>query len=181
MKQASHLALASIALALPALSMAAGQITFKGKVIDQTCSVKVEGTESPTVDLPTVSTGQLAASGKTAGLKPFTVEVSGCNAGTAEMKINTVFSGAIITSDGNLPNVAAETDAAKHVEIQLLSDASGSDDSIIQLASVTSVPGLVLKPNETSASQQFAARYYATGAATVGDVKAVVNYDITYE
>jgi len=183
MKQASHLALASIALAAPALAMAAGKITFKGKVIEQTCSVTVEGTESPTVDLPTVSKKQLVDD-KTAGLTPFTVKVSGCEAGKTELKINTVFSGGLINPEtGNLSNIVAADAAAENVEVQLLSDASGAEDSVIELTSVTSVPGLALPSDgtTTSASREFAARYYAAGPVTAGDVQAVVNYDITYQ
>jgi len=181
MKKTSHLALASIALAAPALSMAAGQITFKGKVIDQTCSVKVENTESPTVELPTVSTGQLAVTGARAGLKPFTLMVSECKKGAAEVKINPVFAGADITSSGRLRNTAT-TGAAQSVEIELLSDAGETPESVISLASGAPVSGVTLEPGtDGSASHQFAARYYATGPVTVGDVQAVVNYDIVYQ
>jgi len=178
MKQFVRTAFATTLVAAPMLSLAAGNITFKGKVLDQTCSVQIEGTDSPTVTLPTVSTKQLDHNGASAGITPFKVKVSGCKGGTGTMAINTVFSGAPITAEGNLKNT--HSTPAANVEVQLLKDTTGNQASVIKLTSVTSVSGLELAAGAQEAEYEFAARYYAVGAATAGDVQAVVNYDITY-
>jgi len=160
------------------ISLAAGTITFEGRVLDQTCSVTVEGADSPTVKLPTVSTTQLAAANASAGLTPFKVKISACKAEGTALAVNTVFSGASITPSGNLKNIHA--DPAQNVEVQLLKDASGAAGTEIALTSVTAVAGLEVAAGATEAEYEFAARYYASDAAGVGGVQAVVNYDITY-
>jgi len=157
---------------------AAGTITFKGTVTDQTCTVNVEGKKDHIVELPKVSKSQLAEAGKTAGITPFKISVSGCTAASADMAINTVFSGATLTANHNLENTAA-TGKADKVEVQLLTGA-GTGSAPIALSSVTSVAGLVVPQGQTGAEYEFAAQYYAAGAATAGAVEAIVNYDITY-
>jgi len=180
MKQHTRVALAAMIMAAPTLSMAAN-IEFKGKVNDQTCTVDVGGQPDATVILPTVSTTQLATAGATTGMTPFMVNVSGCKADAAGVAVNMVFSGAPITSNGNLQNTQA-TNAAGNVELQLLRDGGTTGSgSVINLTSVTTIANaLNIAPGATSASHEFAVRYYASGASTPGDVQAVVNYDITY-
>jgi len=177
MKQFSKAAFATALIAAPLTSMAAGTITFTGKVNDQTCNVAIQGETNPTVTLPTVSVQQLITSG-TAGLTPFKVTVSGCKTGQAQLDIDTVFSGAPITVNGNLKNTAGLP--AANVEVQLLKNPTGTADSVIALSSVTPVAGLSLAPGAQEAEYEFAARYFSAGSAGAGDVQAVVNYDITY-
>jgi len=180
MEQFARTLLATALASVPVLSMAAnGTITFTGKVIEQTCQVQVDGKDSTTVDLPTVSTGQLKVLGDTAGLKAFKVSVSGCTVdNTKDVAINTVFWGAPVTSNNNLKNTHP-TNPAANVEVELLKDSSGVEK--IKMDSVTSVAGLNLVSGAQDATHEFAARYFATGQAGAGDVMAVVNYDITYQ
>jgi len=181
MKQSIRTALASVLLTTPVLSMAAGTITFTGRITDQTCSMNVEGETSPTVKLPTVSMAQLAALGDTTGLTPFKITVTGCKKPAVDgLAIGTRFSGRGVTDNGNLKNTAAPAGAAQNVEIQLLKDESGTPGSVIDLTAQTPVPGLLLQKNADTATHMFAARYYATGAATAGEVLATINYDIAY-
>jgi len=185
MKQQTRVALvAAVLVAVPALSMAAGgKITFNGKVIKQTCMVDVKGTTSPEVKLEAVSTTQLAVAGDSAGITPFTVRISNCTEQSAAVNVNTVFSGAPIELNGTkgvLQNTAS-SGAATNVALELLRDTTGNSNSVIDLTSVTSVDGLVVPPGATEATKEFAVRYVALGAATAGNVQAVVNYDITYQ
>jgi len=177
MKQFARITLTAILASSPVFAMAAGTITFTGKVIDQTCQVKINGLDSPTITLPTVSTEQLKNSGETAGLTPFKVTVSGCKKDAHAVAIDTVFSGAPITDSGNLKNI--HPTPASNVEIQLTQDSLGTQP--IALTSVTYVKGLNLAGDTDSAEYEFAALYYAAGPASAGDVQAVLNYDITYE
>jgi len=181
MKQLTRATLAITVFAtVPALSMAAGQIKFTGKVTNQTCTVAVEGQTNPEVTLPDVSENQLSAAGMTAGLKTFEIAVSGCNSQATAMNISTVFWGDTI-ENGALKNTAT-TDPAGNVALQLLSDDTGLESSVISLNGSTPVGGLVIEPNTDKGSKTFAVRYLAVnGTATAGAVKSVVNYDITYQ
>jgi len=179
MKQQTRVALAAtILVTAPALSMAAGTITFNGKVIDQTCVVDIDGAGNQTVTLGDVAANQLANPGSTAGLTPFVMNVTGCKQGT-DIVVNMVFSGATLAADGTLQNMATGSNAATNVELQLLSDAiTGAP---IPLSSVTTVPAMTIPMGQVNGSKEFAVRYRsAAGGATVGDVTAMVNYDITY-
>jgi len=179
MKRQTHILLAATVLAAaPALSMAAGVITFKGNVKNETCTLSVGGQPNPTVNLPEVSVNQLTAAGMTAGLQEFEITVSGCTEQTTALNISTVFSGDAI-QNGALKNQL--TDGAQNVALQLLRDNTQSTESIINLNGTTSVPGLVIGVGETTGSKTFAVRYLATGTATAGAVQSVVNYDITYQ
>ncbi len=55
-------------------------VRFLGEVTDQTCTIKINGTDSyPVVLLPAVSKSELTAAGSSAGQTPFTVTLSGCD------------------------------------------------------------------------------------------------------
>jgi len=178
MKKTTRTAVAVILATAPVLTMAAGTIKFTGEVKDQTCTVNVEGEGSHTVPLPTVSTGQLDGAGATAGVTPFKLSVTGCKVASADVAINTVFSGVALTNNENLKNlIDVAKGGAENVEIQLLTGVGGLP---IQLQSVTTVPGLVVLAGEQMAEYEFAAQYFASGTATPGSVEATVNYDITY-
>jgi len=175
MKQFVRAALASVLVTTPVLSMAAGTIKFTGTVTDQTCKVNVGGEKDHVVKLPTVSKSQLAVAGATAGITPFKIFVTDCTPAGTDIAINTVFSGATLTDNQNLQNAGT----AGNVEVQLLTGA-GAGDQVIPLTSVTHVAGLSVATGQTGAEYEFAARYFAAGAATAGSVEATVNYDITY-
>lgn len=58
-----------------------GTIKFDGHLVDQTCTVSVDGVVSPavaTVTLPTISAGLLNAPGKVAGRTDFEITLSNC-------------------------------------------------------------------------------------------------------
>ena len=90
---------ATTAFAPTAQAANTGTITISGKVLADTCTVSING--GATVALPTVMTGAFAAVGDTAGTKPFTVNLSGCDSNTTTATM--AFSGSNIDAGtGNL-------------------------------------------------------------------------------
>ncbi|AJJ11475.1 putative fimbrial protein [Yersinia rohdei] len=159
------------------IAMAASNntITFQGEVTAQTCSVSVNGVDAnPMVLLPTVSSSDLDASGKTAGKTTFTLGVTGCASSAADIDIKTVFVANQVTTSGNLGN----TGTATNVELQLLKDATTTTG--INLNSNVAQDGIVLKAGDTSAEHDFAVQYYATGQAGPGSVIGSVQYAVSY-
>jgi len=185
MKQATRLALVATMLAtVSAVSMAAtdgvtgGKITFTGKVTDQTCVVTIDGKSGDVnVKLPTVQKSQLSAVGTVAGRTPFVVTISDCKAGV-DTAVNVTLTNPTLASNGTLANTASDG-AAKGVALQLLPDMTGINPFV--LTSQSHLPGLMLGPNDTEVSHEFAVQYirYADNVDP-GTVQAVVNYDITY-
>ena len=158
-----------------AMAASNNTITFQGEVTAQTCSVTVNGVDAnPMVLLPTVSSSDLDASGKTAGKTTFTLGVSGCAPGPTDIDVKTVFVANQVTASGNLKN----TGTAGNVELQLLKDATTT--SGIDLNSGVAQDGIVLKAGDTAAEHDFAVQYYATGQAGAGSVIASVQYAVSY-
>lgn len=174
----NYFSILALSIVLPTVAHAAPQVTFQGEVTSQTCKAVINGESEGTVLLPTVPVSELNTAGKTAGLTPFTISVSGCTVSTtSELKIGTRFLGHKVTTTGNLGNVATNN-AAKNVSIQLTADANGSTP--VKLNGVTTVQGLVLPINQSATSHQFAARYYAEDIATPGAITAVAEYTLSY-
>ncbi|AOX99421.1 fimbrial protein [Jeongeupia sp. USM3] len=172
-------AFAAAALSIiPALTFAASAntINFQGEVADQTCSVTINGNATtPMVLLPTVPASQLAASGSTAGQTPFTVGLTGCTAPASALSVKTVFVGNNLNTGNRLGN----TGSATNVSLELVDPATPATP--LDLTGQTGAAGLVLAAGATSASHDFAVRYYAEGAATAGSVLGSVQYAVSYQ
>ncbi|MHC8346675.1 fimbrial protein [Pseudomonas sp. RT6P73] len=161
--------------ALPLVTFAASQntLTFKGEVASQTCQVSIDGSSATVVLLPTVSAQSLNKKDTTAGETTFSVMLSDCAAPKQDTPILTRFQGSNVTEGGNLGN----TGTASGVAVQLL-DPNGEP---VRLSGLTSVEGLVLKQDSTSADSTFSVRYISEGGkATAGSVTATVQYSISY-
>ncbi len=178
---------ASVVLAaLPcAGALAAPTVTFQGEVTSQTCSVEINGSTNSVVLLPTVALtdfGSTLAAGQTAGLTPFSISVTGCTAPAADQNITTQFLGYDVDSTtGVLGNRSTDSTAASGFGIQLLSDSTGDSGTEVTLNGITDVAGLVLPTGETSASHEFAVRYYSLGTGgTAGKITAVAEYTVSY-
>ncbi|MFJ5160004.1 fimbrial protein [Pantoea sp. NPDC088449] len=159
-----------------AIAASENTINFQGEVSDETCSIAVNGNAaSPVVLMPTVSKSELAKSGDTAGQTSFTVGLSGCTgSSTTSTKVSTVFVGNNVTANGNLAN----TGSATNVEVQLVD----SKDAVINLTGGYTGDGdLTLAADETEASANYIAQYYATSAATAGTVESSMQYAVTYQ
>jgi len=168
-------------MVLPLSTMAAPTVTFEGEVTSQTCAISINGQTNSVVLLPTVTVkdfGDTLAAAQTAGMTPFTVSITNCEAPTADTNITTKFLGYNVDStSGVLGNTLTDATAAKGFGIQLVKDA----DTAINLKGVTSVPGLVLASGATSASYDFGARYYSFGTdGTPGKITAVAEYTVSY-
>ncbi|WP_198670200.1 fimbrial protein [Dyella sp. C9] len=162
-------------MVVPAFALAAPTVTFQGEVTDQTCQATINGDTNSVVLLPTVSAASLLAAGATAGLTPFTIQVTGCTMGADDLAIGTEFLGHNVTNGGNLGN----TGSAKNVDIQLTTSASGGNP--VSLNGPTTVPGLVLQAGATSAAYQFGAQYISeAGGGEAGSVQAVAEYTLSY-
>lgn len=167
--------LSSLALVCGMAFASDNTITFQGEVADETCSVTVNGNSaSPVVLLPTVSAGQLNASGQTAGATTFDIGVSGCTGSPDGLTVSTVFVGNQVTSAGNLGN----TGSAGNVELQIV-DTTGAEINFTN--GFTADGDLVMGANETSASAAYTAQYFATGVATPGSVMATMQYSVSYQ
>lgn len=173
--------LSSVLLSLYSLSAAAvsdNTISFEGEVTAQTCTVLVNGQTSPVVLLPTVSTNDLATSGSTAGTTSFEFNVSGCTTLDDASTIGAKFSGNAVDTSTAGAGTLGNTGTATNVNIQLLDSTS----TPINLNSTWLGDGdIALPANSTTATQTYYARYFATGAATAGTVRASVQYALNYQ
>ena len=172
------LALPLLLLATSSVFAADGTITINGQVTDKTCTVNAGTTKDFTVTLPTVSQSVLAAKGNTAGRTPFTINLTGCTAGS---KVATYFEpGATVDfNTGNLNNAAGD---ATNVQVQLL----GSNNAVIPVLAagaggVQTNSQLVDVSGAGSADLNYYAQYYATDASTPGTVATSVKYTIIYQ
>ncbi|MCL7715580.1 fimbrial protein [Stenotrophomonas mori] len=159
-------------------SAADGTITFNGKVTDKTCTISTPGGKDFAVNLPTVSQSALATAGAVAGRTPFAINLSQCSAG----KVATYFEPGqtVDFNTGRLLNQAS-ADAATNVQLQLL----GSNNQFLPIKGAgadlaQSNSQWVTVGDDGSADLDYYAEYYATAAATPGDVTSSVKYTIIY-
>lgn len=173
--------LSSVLLSVYSVSAAAvsdNTISFEGEVTAQTCTVLVNGQASPVVLLPTVSTTNLSSPGSTAGTTSFEFNVSGCTASDEASTIGAKFTGNAVDTSTAGAGTLGNTGTATNVNIQLLDSTSEP----INLNTTWSGDGdIALAANSETATQTYYARYFATGAATAGTVKASVQYALNYQ
>jgi major type 1 subunit fimbrin (pilin) len=149
-----------------------GTIQINGKVLQDTCTVTVNGSGN-TVTLTPVMASSLASSGAVAGATPFTLNLSNCDKNATQAQLSFT-SGANNATDGNLTN----TGSAGNVEVQLL--AGGTSGSAINVKSNANAPAVALSSG--TGSTNLAAQYYATGAgATPGLVSTSASVTFTYQ
>ncbi|WP_175924601.1 fimbrial protein [Burkholderia latens] len=152
-----------------------GTVTFKGKVIAQTCQVT---TKDVTVNMPTVQMQSLGAAGDTAGQERFQIQLTGCAHGDHDEKhVAAAFSNPQADANtGNLVNIDSSNSAAQKVEVQLLN----ADGSAITVNDPKSSKGVVIGDDGT-ATIPYLAQYYATGAASQGPLTANTTFTLSYE
>ena len=172
------IAIPLLALATSTAFAADGTITINGQVTDNTCTVNAGGNKDFTVTLPTVSKQVLAVAGDTAGRTPFTINLTGCTAGS---KVATYFEPGA-TVDFNTGRLNNATGTATNVQVQLL----GSENTVIPVLAagaggIQANSQLVDVSGGGSADLNYYAQYYATGASTPGSVATTVKYTIIYQ
>ncbi|KGQ25271.1 fimbrial protein [Gallibacterium anatis] len=164
----------------------AGLITITGKVTDTTCLINGKENGDLTVKLPPVSTKVLSAQGKTAGTTAFTLELSECESASRNLatKVGAFFANEAdkVTADGKLLNKPDGT-AAQNVVVQLLHADGDTPIDITKDYEGQTPDGkkASMDSGNKKATLRYKARYYATNAATAGEVKSTVNYTIAYE
>lgn len=172
-----------------------GVVRFKGKVVDQTCTIDTDSQDQIVV-LDTVSKNRFTAAGDTAMPTPFDIQLSNCTVGGAAGKATKVkarFASVANVDTANhytLKNTKT-TNNATHVNIQLF-NADGVTAIAPMQRTTTGTPP-THKSNDlakfvdiTEANQvlHYVAKYYATDVAaniTTGDVESAVDFELTYE
>lgn len=162
-------------LTLPQESNAAdGEVQITGMVTANTCSVTSGTAGIHTVTLPTVMSSTLSQAGNTAGRTPFSVELASCSPDTGNVAL--YFEPGTNTDmiTGRLNN----TGAATNVQVGLLNSSMApiqlnqSSTALQNSQTVSIVSG--------SATLNYYAEYYATGAAGPGSVNTSTFFSVTY-
>lgn len=163
--------------ALPASAQASdGTITFNGSVVGSTCTISVNGgAKDATVSLQKVTTTALGAAGSVAGGTYFDIELSQCTGAATQVRAFFEAGPNVDSTTANLINRAAN--GAANVQVQLLS-ATGSALKIGDSSQRAAGTAVALTNN--GATLKYGAQYYATNAATAGDVSTSVTYSIDY-
>lgn len=181
-----HLALLACIVALPAYAYD-GRVTFEGEILsDGTCKIETDS-QNRTVTLPTVGKANLSRKGQTAAPVPFSITLKECNAADA-VKANLLFRGDNTTGQSYLSNKAGNGNGkakAINVGIQIVK-ADGTGTPIIvdgSQANSEKAPDTGKVQNGTVIQPRFDyfAHYYATGAATAGDVEATATFEVQYK
>lgn len=170
----------------PPLYAADGTVTFEGEILsDGTCKIDT-GSPNRTVTLPTVGKANLRIVGQTAAPVPFSITLKECKIADA-IKANLIFSGAEKKGQLYLPNTIGNGKAkANNVGIQIVrADGTGTPIKVDgSQANSEKAPdtgkeqqnGTVIQPRF-----DYFAHYYATGAATAGDVEATATFQVQYK
>lgn len=202
MNPMKKLILVSALAALVGSAMAAepavtgGKITFQGKVVEQTCTVKANSQDQIVV-LQSVPKTKLVAAGNTAMPTPFHINLEGC-ATTGDKiakKVKAAFSSVANVDTANnytLKNKTGDT-YAKNVNIQLFNADGTTAISPMKQAELPDTPTAgrttyklddgVLPVDISNATPvlNYIAKYYATGESTAGDVETSVDFELTYQ
>ena len=150
-----------------AAQAADGKVTFNGEVIENTCTVV---NKDKTVTLPTVQRSALSSAGETAGVVPFTIDLTSCTPGA---DVSVYFEkDQYVSTEGRLKNTLSDGTEAENVDVELL-------NTRFTPINLEAIPVAVAE-QDGSASLPFYARYYATDAATAGKVATYVNFTVVY-
>lgn len=176
-----------------------GIVRFKGKVVDQTCTID-GNSQDQIVVLDTVSKNRFTAAGDTAMPTPFDIQLSGCSlpatAGKAT-KVKARFASVRNVDTAHnytLKNTKdTATGGAANVNIQLFNaDGTTAISPMKRVTTVTDgVPTHASQDgakfeNITTENQtlHYVAKYYATAPVaniTTGEVESAVDFELTYE
>lgn len=172
-----------------------GIVRFKGKVVDQTCTIATESQDQIVV-LDTVSKNRFTAANQTAMPTPFEIKLSDCTVPPATNKATKVkarfasVANVDTTNNYTLKNTKA-AGGATNVNIQLF-NADGTTPISPMKRVTTTTDGVPTHASEdgatfeniTTANQvlHYVAKYYSTATNVgVGDVESAVDFELTYE
>ncbi|MBT0462940.1 fimbrial protein [Morganella morganii] len=165
-----------------------GTVTFKGKLITETCHI--EGQKDQTVILDAVSIKTLDAANKEGGFKNFNIIVNCPDAKTEFEDVGIHFepvgqTTAWDSSTGNLENAWVSDgtpaqnllSAAQNVQIKIYN----TNDSQTNHAKIGEVSKWMAAAAPGVNTFTYAGGYYATDATTPGEVFARVQYTLVYQ
>lgn len=198
----------ALAALMPTFLMTAAQasdgtVNFGGKLLNETCTVSVNGGSNVgTVRLPTLSTAALGSPGAVGGATSFTIALTGCNAGAAIGKILDATSIGTPSAPKELSSVTAYFEAGPGVDpvshniLNVGGTATG-----VQLQLITYLGTLISIGNTyqrllsnvpfdagplnvagggSDVVMTYVVRYFANSATTPGSVMGSVTYSIVY-
>lgn len=176
-----------------------GVVRFKGKVVDQTCTIATESQDQIVV-LDTVSKNRFTAANQTAMPTPFEIKLSECtvpatNGKAAKVKARFASVANVDTANNyTLKNTkAVAAGGADHVNIQLFNEDGTTAISPMKRVTTSATPtapithqsddGAIFKDiTEANQTLRYVAKYYATtDSVGVGDVESAVDFELTYE
>lgn len=167
-----HLTLALVLSAVSASALANNTVRFEGEVSDETCTVDVNGSGSPTILLPTVRTTEITSATDLVSATTLVIGVSNCKAGLTSWGVRLL--GDAVTEAGDLANQATTTPATG-VAIRITDKTQQVDFSDAYVV----VAGEDLASGETSGEIVLEAGYVlekAGDTATPGYVSASMQY-----
>ncbi|WP_421535075.1 fimbrial protein [Pseudomonas marginalis] len=161
-----------------------GTINFTGMMIEQTCSVSINGQAgaSPTITLPTVTTQGLNGEGTQGATKGDTLlkfVLTGCTGAATKARVFFENAGSATVYQGgaypfNLKNTSSDSDAAAGVALQLY-DVTGTPIRVGDAAQ-RNLPAVTL-----GGEMVYGVRYLSiTVAATPGPFTASATYSLDY-
>jgi len=177
-----HLALLPLAIGtlFGAAAQAQQSITFEGRVIDNTCIPSVEGGgTSGTVSLPLISSNLLPGQGSVAGMKQFTIGLTGCN-DSANNTIKAYFwqtgaqGGRLIKNSGGGNGWQYEILNAAGTDQVVV----GTSATVVEANNANDPGALISAGGGGTGTLTYNVRYYRsiTGALTLGDLNATATY-----
>lgn len=171
-----------------------GVVRFKGKVVDQTCTID-GNSQDQIVVLDTVPKNRFTAVGNTAMPTPFEIKLSGCTVpatGGKATRVKARFASvANVDTANNYTLRNTKTGGATNVNIQLF-NADGTTPISPMKRVTTTTDGVPTHTSQdgatfeniTTANQvlHYVAKYYSTATSVgVGEVESAVDFELTYE
>jgi len=180
-KASTTLLLAGFALQAHAYD---GTINFTGSVSNVTCTITAAGgTNTGTVNMPTVTAGAFKAVGDSAGTTQFSIKLSGCTGTPAPTQAAAWFeTGTNVNPAGRViaKNAAAPLDTS--LSIGLYNVGSATPIAIGQGNGSIGSSGSAFTITAGGATMNYQAKYYAEQATvTPGAITGNVNYTIQYQ
>jgi major type 1 subunit fimbrin (pilin) len=147
-----------------------------------TCSIDAQasGAVNKAVTLPTVSKRTLGANGATAGTSAatdLTFALTGCTAGTKALA-HFENGPTVDQTTGYLTNQSTNSPAT-NVEVRLLNASLQPINIVTSANNDFTTDGVAITSG--SGNMKYFAQYFATGAATAGEVKTSVQYTMQYQ
>lgn len=179
-KRLSLMVLAAAASQATLAEPTVGTIRFKGIVQDTTCSVSVNGVETPnlaTVLLDETPINWLVKPGDFAKAGLFDIVLNDCEGPSTLVRASFQGTNGTTVTEGRLDNMAADNPARN---VQLMLEAHHKQVEFVEVGGDQSL----MSPAEIEggiARLQYAVSYYATGPVTEGNFEAAVEYTVAYQ